>query len=132
MAGRAQLAQRVGHVGEHDEAQRRQQCRAERTRRERAQRLPVRARPLQPGAQDLRAARPQPRERGGVDGAVVMRAVVGDLLAQRRAGLRLAHHDAAPTQLADKPPDGIVELDERAERVEADYATQCHVAKIPV
>ena len=132
VAGGAQLAQRVGHVVEHDEAQRRQQRLAERTRAERAQRLAVRAGPPKPCAQDLGTARPQPRERGGVDTAVVMRAVVGDLLAQRRPGLRLAHRDAARPQRHDKAPDGIVELDERAERVEADYATQCHVAKIPV
>ena len=61
-----------------------------------------------------------------------MRAVVGDLLSQRRAGLRLADAHAAPAQLLGEADDRIVELDERAERVEADYATQCHVAKIPV
>ena len=61
-----------------------------------------------------------------------MRAVVRDLLAQRRPGLRLADLDAAPAQLLGQPTDGIVELDERPERVEADYATQCHVAKMPV
>ena len=62
-----------------------------------------------------------------------MRAVVRDLLAQRRAGLRLADlaRRARPSS-STRRATGIVELDERAERVEADYATQCHVAKMPV
>ena len=96
----------------------------------------VGARASQARAQHLGAALAQSRQRGGVDAGVVMGAVEGDLLGQRRARLGGADRGAAVAQRGDQARHRVLELDERAQRVERDHATRhatkCHVAKMAV
>lgn len=133
VAGVPQRRQRRGDVSERPEAQRREQGVSQLGALERAD---VGACALERLAQHLRTAVAQQRQRRRVGGEIVVRAVEGDLPRQCGARLRLADLHAAGLQLRRQARCGTLELDERPERVKRDhhwrYATQCHVAKIPL
>ncbi len=111
--GCARRPQRLRHLGEGAEAQRRQQRRGQRVevepgggRRQRA-------------AQRLGRPAPQRRQRGAVDGAVVVGAVPADLGLHRRA--RLGRAQLQPEALAQLAPQRLhrrLQLQQRAEGVE--------------